>query len=223
MRRILLVAFLILASLNTPVIAARPTDELIEDAVLILKEFADQPDSEYFRNMLKRAHGVAIFPRVIKAGLGLGGRYGKGILLQFNQDSQTWFGPYFANLKGVSYGFQVGVQSTALVLVITSERGMESLKEEKITLGGNISIATGPIGRSAEAGTDLGLKAPIYSYSMSKGAFAGASFEGAVISNDVNANLVYWQEKLSPQEALSKAASGESVQPLIKKLDDLKN
>ncbi len=219
MKRLLLTALLVIAVLAPPVQAAKSPEELLADAVLVFREMAQQPDAEQFHRILKKAHGIAIFPSVVKIGLGLGGRYGEGVILKYNPESKAWYGPYFATMKGLSYGFQVGVQSTALILVITTERGIESLQEGKITLGGNVSIAAGPMGRSAEAGTDLKLKASIYSYSLSKGVFIGASFEGAVIDNNTNANQVYWQERLQPNQMLARRAKGELMQPLLKELN----
>ncbi|NLJ73379.1 MAG: lipid-binding SYLF domain-containing protein [Firmicutes bacterium] len=215
-----IVVLLLIAVLTTPAMAKTP-NELIEEAVLVLREIAEQPDAEPMANLLKNAYGVAIFPSVIKAGIGLGGRYGEGVILQRDPKTNSWYGPYFVNMKGISYGFQIGLQSTALVLVIANERGMEGLKEGKITLGGSLSIAAGPIGRSAEAGTDLELKASMYSYSISRGAFAGASLEGAIIDNSTGSNLVFWQEELKPEEILKKKASSESIQPLIQELQTI--
>lgn len=214
-----LLILLIVVLLSLPASAAKLPHELIEDAVLVLQEIAEQPDAEQLHSVLKKGHGIAIFPSVVKAGLGIGGRYGEGLILQYSQANETWYGPYFVTTKGLSYGFQVGVQSTALVLVVTSERGMESLQEGKITLGGNLSIAAGPVGRSAEAGTDLSLKAAMYSYSLSKGAFVGASLEGASIDNNVNANQVYWQEQFTPAQMLSHQATGKELQALLAELN----
>ena len=122
-------------------------------------------------------------------------------------------------MKGISYGFQLGVQTTSLVLVVAAEEGMQSLQEGKITLGGNLSVAIGPLGRSAEAGTNLDLNAIMYSYSISKGAFIGASLEGASIDNNVNANQVYWNRRLTPEEMLKRRASKREVQGLIRELN----
>ena len=126
--------------------------------------------------------------------------------------------PYFVEMVGVSYGLQIGVQSTALVLVVATEEGIKTLQEGRITLGGNISMAAGPVGRSAEAGTDIQLKASMYSYSISRGVFAGASLEGSSINNNESANKLYWGEELTPSQMLSKEAKGESIQVLLNTL-----
>lgn len=223
MYRIMIFTLLIFVIAAFPAQAEKTPKELIDDAVLVLREMADQPDAEHLQSMLKKAYGVAIFPNVVKAGLGLGGRFGDGLILQFDPETNIWCGPYFVSLRGLSYGFQIGFQSTALVLVVTSERGMESLKEEKITLGGNLSIAAGPLGRSAEAGTDLKLKAAIYSYSISKGAFVGASLEGAAIKNRTNVNYIYWQKELTPGQVLETKAAGEKIKPLLEELNFIIN
>lgn len=223
MKRILFIALSFILAVSVSVAAAKIPDELLADAVVVFKEIAEQPDSEQLHSLLKKAHGIAIFPSVVKAGLGLGGRYGEGVILKYDAQKKTWYGPYFVNMKGISYGFQVGVQSTALVLVVATEAGIDGLQDGKITLGGNLSIAAGPMGRSAEASTDLKLEAAIYSYSMSKGAFIGASFEGSSIDNTVNANYAYWNEKLTPQEILKKKASGKAVQELLKELNKIIN
>ena len=219
MRRLILLTLVALLSLGTTAFAAQTPDELLADAVSALKEIAEQPDSEHFNRMLQNAHGVAIFPSLIKAGLGLGGRFGEGIVLKYDAEKGVWYGPYFVQMKGISYGFQLGVQTTSLVLVMAAEQGMQSLQEGKITLGGNLSVAIGPIGRSAEAGTNLSLDAVMYSYSISKGAFIGASLEGASIDNNVNANHVYWNKVLTPEEMLTKRASKREIQGLIHELN----
>jgi len=102
--------------------------------------------------------------------------------------------------------------------VVATEEGIKTLQEGRITLGGNISMAAGPVGRSAEAGTDIQLKASMYSYSISRGVFAGASLEGSSINNNESANKLYWGEELTPSQMLSKEAKGESIQVLLNTL-----
>lgn len=219
MKKIFAITLLILLCFGFPIEASKHPDELLADAVLVFKEIAEEPDSEQMQFILNKAHGIAIFPSVVKVGFGFGGRYGEGLILRYDQERKTWYGPYFVQMKGLSYGFQLGVQSTALVLVITTERGMENLQDGKITLGGSMSVAIGPMGRSAEAGTDLKFEAAMYSYSLSKGAFAGASLEGATIDNNKNANQVYWNDDLDSADILKRKASGKAIQDLLKELN----
>ena len=143
-------------------------------------------------------------------------------MLQRDQATGTWYGPSFITMKGVSYGLQFGVQSTALVLVINNDEGMEQFRgSQEFTLGGDIGIAAGPIGRQAGASTDVQLKSAIYSYSMSKGLFAGFSLEGAIIETDHEANRAYWQRTLSPEEILEFPAEGSKIKPLVDELERL--
>lgn len=217
------VFILVFILLSQVVLAAGPT-ELISDAVAVLEEMTKQPDAESFSYLLARAEGVAIFPSVVKAGLMLGGKYGEGFVLRYDAEAGRWYGPHFVEMKGLSYGLQFGVQSTSLILVITNKQGMDSFKGgDNITLGGDLSIAAGPIGRRAEASTDLDLKASIYSYSMSKGIFAGMSLEGAMISASNKNNAAYWGEYMSADEILNTPASGRKIRPLIEQLSALVN
>jgi lipid-binding SYLF domain-containing protein len=104
---------------------------------------------------------------------------------------------------------------------VATEEGIRSLEDGRITLGGNVSLAAGPVGRSAEASMDVQLKAAMYSYSMSKGVFAGASFEGATISNNASTNKLYWEETLTPEEMLDKKAKGTAIQELLDELTSI--
>lgn len=219
MKRVLCLTMIVVLLFSPTVAASKLPEELISDSLALLDEIATQPDAEQFYRFLGKSKGLAIFPSVIKAGLGLGGRYGDGFILRYDPENKSWYGPYFVNLKGISYGFQVGIQSTALLLVINSKDALESLQAGKITLGGSMSVATGPLGRSAEAGTDLKLEAPFYSYSLSKGAFIGASFEGSSITNNESTNQLYWQQALEPKDIFTKLASKVMIRDLINKLN----
>ncbi len=204
----------------TQVAHAKSPQSLINDAALVLREIAEQPDNVPLKYLLRNAYGVAIFPDVIRVGLGLGGRYGEGLLLRRDPETNLWYGPYFIDIKGLSYGLQVGIQSTSLVLVITNERGINNLRDGTVTLGGSLSVAAGPVGRSAEAGTDIELTASIYSYSMSRGIFAGLSLEGAVISSNSGSNRLYWQKELSPEEILNQQADTPEIIALVEEILD---
>ncbi len=206
----------------TPVASGASPGARITESIETLQEMAQEPDAKAMATLLQKAQGVAIFPSVIKAGVFLGGKYGEGLVIQRNQEDGTWYGPSFVTMKGVSYGVQFGVQSTALVLVINNEKGMESFRgTQRVTLGGDIGVAAGPVGRQAGASTDVDLQAAIYSYSISKGIFAGFSLEGAVIEADENANHVYWGREIGPREILEIEATDSRMEALLEELDKL--
>lgn len=201
-------------------LAASP-EGIIEESTAVLKELARQPDAKNVVRLLREAEGVAIFPSVIKAGVGFGGRHGEGILLRRDPKSRRWYGPGYVKITGVSWGLQFGVQSTALVLIIMNDHGLDVLKEGKVTLAGDLAVAVGSEGRQAGAGTDVNLKASIYNYSMSKGFFAGVSIEGSVIETNETANRLYWNAPLSPAEILQREAVDRRVQLLVAALEEL--
>ncbi len=212
---------LLLAGLVFGAEASTAPDARIEDALKVLQEMSQQEDCGTMADLLARAKGVAIFPQVVKAGLMFGARHGRGVVLKRDSVNGQWFGPSFVEITGLSYGLQIGVQSTALVLVITNERGMKSFEEGSFTLGGDLSVAAGPLGRHLEAGTDIELKAAIYSYSMSKGAFIGFSLEGAKVNPDDAANELYWKRSASSSEFLQRKATDSRIRPLVKELSGL--
>jgi lipid-binding SYLF domain-containing protein len=142
--------------------------------------------------LFKDAQGVAIFPGVLKAGFLVGGRFGRGILLVREKDD-SWGPPTFLKIRGGSVGFQVGAQSTDLILLFKTKESVERILKGKgkLTLGADLAVAAGPVGRQAEAATDAQLRAEIYSYSRSRGLFAGLALEGAGLLADPAATEDY--------------------------------
>jgi len=145
------------------------------------------PDRAIPRELLERAQAIAVFPDVLRAAFVFGGRGGKGVISRRLADG-SWSAPAFFTLGGGSFGAQIGASKTDLVLLIMNEAGLQGLLKDKVTLGGDVSIAAGPVGRSASASTNVTLDAGILSYSRSKGAFIGAALEGAVINPDNDLN-----------------------------------
>ncbi len=144
----------------------------------VFRELLETPDSEVPEELLKRARCVAVMPGVVKGAFGWGGKHGRGVLSCRNQEGE-WSAPVFVRISGGSFGFQIGVQAADLVLFMMSERSVKSLLKSKFTLGGDVNVAAGPLGRTAEASTDARFRAEIYSYAKSRGFFAGVSVEGA--------------------------------------------
>jgi SH3 domain-containing YSC84-like protein 1 len=169
----------------------------LSDCVRVLREMLDAPDGSVPSDLLRRSRGIIIFPSVLKAGLGVGGHYGKGVILRKYPTAGGWGPPAFITMLGGSFGWQIGVQSTDLVLLVMTDVGLKSLFHDRLTLGADASVAAGPVGRDASASTDIGMNAGILSYSRAKGIFAGVSIKGSIIEPDWEANEAYYGSDLS--------------------------
>jgi lipid-binding SYLF domain-containing protein len=187
----------------------------------LIRDMAAQDDAASMADVIKSGKGVAIFPSVTKAGLMIGGQVGEGLVLLRNPNG-TWNGPSFMGLSGASIGIQIGAQSVGLVLVITNEEGLRAFTGgNSFKLGADVAIAAGPVGRDTSAATDSRAKASIYSYSMSKGLFAGMTFEGSVLNQNRDANRAYWGRDMSAQAALKKPANDKRIKELVNSLNAL--
>ncbi len=163
-------------------------------ATQVLEEMTAMPDQGVPDWLLARAHGIAVVPDVVKIGLAVGGRRGKGVLVV--RDSQgRWSNPAFITLTGGSFGWQAGVQSTDVILVFTSAGGIEGITDGKLTLGADASVAAGPVGRQASAATDPSFDAEVYSYSRAMGLFAGVAIDGTAITIDRKGNAAYYGKR----------------------------
>jgi lipid-binding SYLF domain-containing protein len=171
--------------------AAERQDARMMTSTKVLTELLQMPEQNIPTWLLERAHAVAVVPAVIKVGLGIGGRRGKGVLV-VRKDNGAWSNPVFVNLTGGSFGFQVGVQSTDVVLVFTSRQSIEGIVGGKVTLGADASVAAGPVGRQSSAATDIGLTAQVYSYSRASGLFAGVALDGSALTIDHRSNELYY-------------------------------
>lgn len=174
--------------------------ERIEKATQVLSDFADMkegiPDE-----LMKMSNGIIIVPKMINAGFVLGGKRGKGIAMIRNADG-SWSNPIFITITGGSVGFQIGVQAVDLVLIFKHSETLENIGNGTFTLGGDISATAGPVGRSGSATTDYKFEAEVYSYSRSKGLFAGISLAGSAITVDAVANGEFYDDNSSTEEIL---------------------
>lgn len=165
------------ASANPSEDAAKQGKKLT-DAKAVYQELVSAPDRGVPKELLEHCKCIAVLPGVLKAAVGYGARHGSGVMSC--RTGSGWSAPAFVNITGGSVGLQLGAQSTDLALFFMNDRGARSLVNgSRLTLGGKASVAAGPFGRSGEASTNLELKAEIYSYSRTKGLFAGVSLEGA--------------------------------------------
>ena len=169
-----------------------------ENALRVLKEIMQAPDKRVPANLIQDAQAIAVIPDVIKAGLIIGGRHGVG-LISVKGANGTWSNPSYVSMSGGSIGFQIGVQSTDAILVFRTQRGVDSIVHGKFTLGADASVAAGPVGRDAHAATDALLKAEIYSYSRSRGLFAGVALDGSVLAIDNVANQAVYGDGMTPR------------------------
>ena len=208
--------------------AATDTHDEIEQttkAATIFREIMSAPDRAIPRRILDEADCIAVFPQVIKAAFGIGGRGGRGVVVC--RTGSGWSAPAFLNVGGASFGLQIGAESTDYVMLFMTPESAKSLLDTNIKLGGNLSVAAGPIGREAGAATDLKLNAQILSYSRSKGLFAGAALEGAVIETaggdmkdvygaNATARSVLFGGQAAPQELTAFSKTIESFTPAKK-------
>lgn len=160
----------------------------------VLEELRDAGDRSIPNWLLERAYGIAVIPDLTKLAFFAGGRRGNGVLVYRDKDGK-FTNPIFVTLTGGSFGFQWGVQSTDIVLVFTSRKSIEGITAGKFTLGGDASVSAGPVGRESSAATDMTFKSEVYSYSRSRGVFAGLAIDGTVMSIDDDENEAYYRKK----------------------------
>jgi len=172
----------------------------VADSTTVFKEIMSAEDKAIPGAILGKAEGIAIFPNTIKAGLGVGGMRGRGIISARNQGA--WSAPAFLTLTGGSFGLQIGASATDLVLVIQNRRGLENLVRNQFKIGADAGVAAGPVGRDAQASTDIQLRAEILSYSRSRGLFAGISINGSTIQQDRDANQRFYGRALTTKQIL---------------------
>lgn len=164
--------------------------EKIEASTKVLQDFSQMKES-IPKELMQITEGIIVVPKLINAGFVVGGKRGKGIAMVKLEDG-TWSNPVFVTITGGSVGLQIGVQAVDLVLIFKSRETLQNIGNGSFTLGGDVSVTAGPVGRSSSASTDYKLEAEVYSYSRSKGLFAGISLGGSAISIDRNANQAFY-------------------------------
>jgi lipid-binding SYLF domain-containing protein len=197
---------------------------LVEESGLVLDQIQQMPDQNIPENLLRDCSAIAIFPNTISAGLGIGGKYGQGIIMVRDDKSRKWSAPALFTIAGGSWGLQIGGQATDFVLLIMNRRSVDGILDGKFKLGADASVAGGPVGRAAEASTDIQLKGGILSYSRSRGLFAGVKLEGAVIAQHWDGDKELYGKSLSAREILleNKANMPDSAKELLKVLNKYK-
>jgi lipid-binding SYLF domain-containing protein len=201
MRRLFGIVFFGALSLSTAS-ASEVGDRVVRSAV-VLKEIMDIPETGIPGDLLNKCDCVAVIPSMKKAGFVFGGNYGKGMIsCRLAGDSGSWSAPSMLLVGGGSFGLQIGAQAVDLVLVVMNLKGLESLLDSKFTLGGDASVAAGPVGRTAAAETDVWLSARILAYSRARGLFGGLVIKGGVVRPDNDANHVLYGKEVTPRSLL---------------------
>jgi lipid-binding SYLF domain-containing protein len=219
-----IVAFLLTLCLSAPAFAANDEKEedRVHDAGVVMKEILNVPD-DIPQDLLDKAECVVILPSVKKGAFGVGGSYGRGVMLCRGSEHYTgpWGPPALYALEGVSIGFQIGGQATDFVLLVMNPKGARSLLSSKVKLGADASAAAGPKGRTAEGATDVVMSAEILSYSRNRGLFAGVSLEGSTLRSDGNANEKLYGKKLDARDIILEHKVGvpASAKELVSLLD----
>jgi lipid-binding SYLF domain-containing protein len=194
----------------------------VKDAGQVLKEILNIPD-DIPQDLLDKAECVVVLPSVKKGAFGIGGSYGRGVMVCRSGEHYKgkWGAPALYALEGVSIGFQLGGQATDFVLLVMNPKGAESLLYSKVKLGADASAAAGPKGRTAEGATDIVMQAEILSYSRNRGLFAGVSLEGSTLRSDGSANEKLYGKKLTAKEIIrgGKVGTPASARELVAVLD----
>jgi lipid-binding SYLF domain-containing protein len=208
---------------GTAALQAKGATEERERAVKagdVLSEIMQIPEGGIPDELMEHAEAVAVIPHVVKGAFIVGGEFGKGLVSERLANGR-WSAPSFIKIAGGNFGLQLGAEATDLVLVFTDRDGFRGLLKGKVKLGADAQVAAGPVGRHAQAATDVLLKSPVLAYSRSKGLFAGISLDGSVVSIDDSANRKAYTKEVTAEDILinGKVAVNDNVAPFVRVLE----
>jgi lipid-binding SYLF domain-containing protein/peptidoglycan hydrolase-like protein with peptidoglycan-binding domain len=197
----------------------KDVSDRIQKAAAALHDLTTSADKRIPNDLLDRSEAIAVIPHMVKGAFGIGGRYGKGVVSQ-RMASGRWSAPAFIEIGGGSFGAQIGVEATDLVLVFTDRKALDTLENGKdLKLGVDAGIAAGPLGRGGELGTNAKLESSIYAYSRSKGLFAGVALDGAVLNMNKDMNTKVYGAADAKQVLDGKVAANAEVRPFVDELE----
>lgn len=213
-----LLAVLFIGVLAFGVEAAGTQNKHIEQSVKLLKEVETKSGASTLAHALAEGRGVVIFPTVLNVAAGVGGLGGDGVVMMKSEDGK-WFGPSFARLEGLTAGLELGVDEIGIICVINDVDALNRFTDgRKFTLGADASVVAGPWSADADTAKRAKAEASLYSYTMAKGVFAGASVDGAMVESMASLNKAYWNKDETPSTALTTPATDARVQPLVAEL-----
>ena len=199
--------FLLLPLLSAAQTSPGPEEAArLREAVTVINDVMSIPDKAIPASVLARAEAIAVFPSTVKAGFIFGGMRGRGVLSA--RTATGWSAPTFMTLTGGSFGLQIGGQATDIVLLITNRRGLEKFVSNQFKFGADASVAAGPVGRDAQAGTDLEFRAEILGYSRARGLFAGVTVNGSTVRTDVDANFRFYNTRFTAPQLVLESLAG---------------
>ena len=212
-----------MAAATTPLFAAEPIKQkkLVDDSLAALRNFLADPEMTWFQRNLKYTHGLLIIPELIKAGFMFGASGGRGVLVVRDPNTDQWSPPAFYMIGSVSFGLQIGAKASEVMMMVMSAKGLAPLYGSSFKLGGEASVAAGPVGAGAEGATALNLSADYLSFSRSKGVFAGLSLQGAYVYADGEWNGSYYGKLIDPEDILTRGhAADPQADDLIRALNE---
>ncbi len=221
LKRLCAITFAVLMLAASVSAFATDTDERLSNAAQVMDEIVNVPEG-IPTELLNSAYCVVVIPSVKKLAFGIGGSYGRGVMVCRGGQNFTgpWGAPAMVRLEGGSFGLQIGAQANDYVLLIMNEKGATSLLKHKVKLGADVSAAAGPVGRAATAETDLTMHAEILSYSRSRGLFAGVSLAGSTLRSDDDSNRDLYRQDISAEQIIEgKVAVPNAGKRLVEKLE----
>jgi lipid-binding SYLF domain-containing protein len=208
--------------LGTPMLAARQDKqtkdnkdevELVQKSMDVLQKLTTVPEDGIPKELLERAEGIIVIPSLVKGGFIVGAKHGKGLVSA--KSGGTWSPPAIVKMTGGTIGWQIGVESVDLVLLVMNRKGIDQLLQDKFTIGGDLSIAAGPVGRNAQAAINAQANAGILAYSRAKGLFAGATLEGGALHGDDDDNAALYGRELTLKEIVLESAPNTRTPPIV--------
>nr|MBS0020841.1 lipid-binding SYLF domain-containing protein [Gammaproteobacteria bacterium] len=187
------ILFLLMANPAAAVDDAADAQKVVDAAKHTFNNFEADPEMTWFREHLNEAQGVLIAPEVLKAGFIFGGSGGNGVLLARDKDTGEWSDPAFYSIGSVTFGLQIGAQASELVMMVMTQKGLDSLLTTSAKLGADVAVAAGPVGAGAAAAT-----ADVFSFSRTKGIYGGLNVEGSVVKVQDGLNEAYYGKPVSP-------------------------
>ena len=199
MKRLLL-SLLCIAAFAAPARAEEAPQRVVDEALATYRNMTTDPDFANLNSLLARAKAVVIVPEMIKGGFIIGGEWGQGVMLARDGTSGLWSQPAFVTLASGSIGLQIGGSVSQVVLVVMTDTGLDAMLQDKVTLGGEASVAAGPVGAGVNAQSTSDVNDDVYAYAKSQGLFAGAAIEGAVLEADPDRNRFYYGSEFSTRQ-----------------------